>query len=232
MRTHKQKICLNCKELKPILARGLCIKCYRTLSKNRQLVEFPVIGHEKCKNIYAVKDDIMYLKIISLNNNDKTAFFSTSHYPEVKQYQWRCLPDDRVFTIVNKKTTYLHHIITGRKASDHIDRNPLNNLDNNLRMATKQQNGWNCSLSKRNSSGVTGVSFCGDKWVAELRCGEIRHRKRCHTKEEAIATRLIFEKEYLGEYAPQKHLSGIDCGAVFGGKLACLELPSMKECYV
>ena len=25
---------------------------------------------------------------------------------------------------------------------------------------------------------------------------------------------------------------GIDCGAVFGGKLACLELPSMKECYV
>ena len=54
---------------------------------------------------------------------------------------------------------------------DHIDGNPKNNNPSNLREATLSQNSHNQKLSKRNTSGVKGVTWnprC-NKWQAQ--CG-------------------------------------------------------------
>ncbi|MCH7686587.1 MAG: HNH endonuclease [Planctomycetes bacterium] len=45
-------------------------------------------------------------------------------------------------------------------ATDHINRNRLDNRDENLRFVTFSQNQINKGLSTRNTSGFKGVCFC------------------------------------------------------------------------
>ena len=101
------------------------------------------------------------------------------------------------------------HILLGYKGYDHIDRNALNNRKSNLRKATRQENARNRSLSTNNTSGCTGVHFnkSHNRWVAgigynnkHIRLGEFID------KADAIVARLKAEKEYYGEFAPQRHL--------------------------
>lgn len=53
---------------------------------------------------------------------------------------------------------------------DHINGNRDDNRFSNLRQATKTQNGQNLALSKRNSSGYTGVSWheISQKWLVRI----------------------------------------------------------------
>ena len=75
---------------------------------------------------------------------------------------------------------------------DHINRDNTDNRIENLRCVTPSQNGLNSSLSKNNTSGVTGVRFQprGKKWTARV----MVNRKEVHlgsfeTFEEARAAR-------------------------------------------
>lgn len=54
---------------------------------------------------------------------------------------------------------------------DHEDGDSLNNCPNNLRLASKFQNGYNSRLYTNNSSGYKGVSFDKEtgKWLAQIR---------------------------------------------------------------
>jgi hypothetical protein len=54
---------------------------------------------------------------------------------------------------------------------DHIDTDKLNNRIENLRPATKEQNGYNAKLSKANTSGIKGVSWhkATQKWQVVLK---------------------------------------------------------------
>ena len=108
------------------------------------------------KNAYAfVDDDIaeiiqeMCLKF-SVNNNGGY-FRSTT---EIK------LPG-----ITKKKRLYLHHFVWLLKTReeptseiDHIDINPANNMFENLRLATRQEQNQHQRKRKSNTSGYTGVS--------------------------------------------------------------------------
>jgi hypothetical protein len=53
---------------------------------------------------------------------------------------------------------------------DHIDGNPSNNLIENLREATHQQNQYNLKINKRNTSGIKGVYFDKQRnqWVVRF----------------------------------------------------------------
>ncbi len=76
-----------------------------------------------------------------------------------------------------KRTIYMHRVIlerTGYKdffRSDHIDRNGLNNLRDNLRPATAHQNGCNCGKYRGNTSGYKGVCWYkrDGKWQVRIR---------------------------------------------------------------
>lgn len=92
---------------------------------------------------------------------------------------------------------------------DHINRNKLDNRKINLRLCCSQQNDYNNSLSKRNTSGVIGVSYNkqNDTWRAYITFnGKWINLGSYYNKTEAIVARLRAESEYFRDFAPQQHL--------------------------
>lgn len=92
---------------------------------------------------------------------------------------------------------------------DHINRNRNDNRRENLRICTSEQNSANKSITDKNTSGIVGVSFNKKlkKWCSSIS----KNNKNIYlgvseNKEVAIKIRLQAEKDYYGEFAPQRHL--------------------------
>jgi hypothetical protein len=86
---------------------------------------------------------------------------------------------------------------------DHIDNNKENNHISNLRWATYRENSQNASISKRNTSGVKGVTFKKDhkKWCAFIRIDCINvHIGYYNTIEEAQEARINKANEVFGNF--------------------------------
>ncbi len=68
------------------------------------------------------------------------------------------------------RLVWAYHFDSVPNYIDHADENKLNNKIENLRPATKVQNGYNISRRKNNTSGVKGVYWATreKKWVCEL----------------------------------------------------------------
>lgn len=82
---------------------------------------------------------------------------------------------------------------------DHINQNPADNRFNNLRPATTAQNGMNRRVDKRNTSGVTGVTWCAKskKWRVDIgKFGRPVHVGRFVDLDAAIAARKIAENAH------------------------------------
>jgi hypothetical protein len=58
--------------------------------------------------------------------------------------------------------------IFNKEFVDHINNQKLDNTVSNLRWCTNQQNQFNSLLSKRNTSGIRGVTWEKNKWRARL----------------------------------------------------------------
>lgn len=61
---------------------------------------------------------------------------------------------------------------------DHKDTNKKNNKFDNLRPATKSENGWNKNLMSNNTSGIKGVNW--DKQLSKWKVGSQYKNKRYH----------------------------------------------------
>jgi len=86
---------------------------------------------------------------------------------------------------------------------DHIDRNPLNNRIENLRLASRSLNAYNSKLFTSNNSGIRGVSFAKsrNKWRACITVnGKQKSLGYFHTIEEAIICRKEAEIKYYGDF--------------------------------
>jgi len=108
------------------------------------------------------------------------------------------------FYLCSRLAYYIYYGVDPlEKQVDHINGNSLDNRIKNLRLATVRQNSFNQSLSKRNTSGVTGVRWVkrDKKWVAYIRFnGKQTHLGYFANKEDAIQTRIEAEKKYFGEF--------------------------------
>jgi hypothetical protein len=83
---------------------------------------------------------------------------------------------------------------------DHIDRNPANNLIDNLRPASKATNSWNRYLQSNSTSGIRGVSYnknpkSTSKWGAYIKI----NGKRLWLG--SYKTKELAEEAYLNEYS-------------------------------
>ncbi|RIB10270.1 hypothetical protein C2G38_2250880 [Gigaspora rosea] len=60
------------------------------------------------------------------------------------------------------------------KMIDHINRNGLDNRDENLRKTTPRENALNCKLSKNNTSGYNGIYFNKYKNSWRFKCEQAK----------------------------------------------------------
>lgn len=108
-------------------------------------------------------------------------------------------------TKIDGKNTYIYHLILNtNELVDHIDRNPLNNKRNNLRIATKSTNAMNSKLRSDNSSGIKGISWRKEKnsWETYININKKRIRLGYFKDiKEAALKRIEAEKIYFGEFA-------------------------------
>lgn len=85
---------------------------------------------------------------------------------------------------------------------DHIDRNRLNNLIDNLRPATNMTNQHNASMRKDNSSGVIGVHSRNCRWQARIQVnGKRIQLGTFNTIEEASKAYRQGKEQYHGTTA-------------------------------
>ena len=117
--------------------------------------------------------------------------------------------DKKMELFVELLCTGLLWALKKQEVIDHKDRNPSNNHKSNLRFCTAQENSRNVSLSSRNSSGFLGVYWKEKKkhWEASIKIdGKDKYLGSFKNKDDAIKARLLGEKEYYGEFAPQRNL--------------------------
>lgn len=155
--------------------------------------------------------------------DNQNYYFDMEDYDKVSQFYWR--PNSKgylahwfaVYDSKGKRKSgyiYFHkHVLdlnNSRNKVDHIDRDNHNNRKTNLRECTHQENIFNSSISKNNSSGIIGVNYNKRRntWVASLmKNGEHVFTKNSVLKEDAIRNRLLAEIKFYGkEFAPQRHL--------------------------
>ena len=165
------------------------------------------------KNRYKFYND--YVVIIDTNNN--IAKIDKEDYQKVSKFQWYKGEDGYFRTSKTKehKSYFLHRFILNiknNKMVDHINRDKTDNRKVNLRMATPLQNSQNQSIAKTNTSGIIGVSKYyetknGIKWRAYIKLnGKTIQLLKSYDFQKCVIARLRAEKEYFGEFAPQRDL--------------------------
>lgn len=149
---------------------------------------------------------------IGYDSNDKEFYFDLEDYDLIKDYTWIVYGKGYVIThIPNEGTVRMHRFIFKdiikpypENLVDHINHNLADNRRCNLRITTPSENGSNISISKRNTSGVTGVYYekAPQKWVASIR----KNRKlitlgKFDEFDDAVKARKEAEEIYFGKYS-------------------------------
>lgn len=126
------------------------------------------------KNEWAVRDGYLYVKLRGgriMRTNAVAKAFAL-----LKTHTWHAVLIGNVWYACayhtdeqGKRTSRLFHTLyAGYVLCDHMNRQGLDNSIENLRPATSVENGRNCKMNKRNTSGITGVSSAdhGKAWRA------------------------------------------------------------------
>jgi hypothetical protein len=185
-----------------------CVECGRKIQSEKI----------KKHNIFRIENDV----VVGIATNQDTEFyFDIKYFDEIKKYAWRINEKGYVCSQIKDIEIKLHRFIMELKSNkqlsteefiDHIDRNPVNNKDNNLRECVNDQNIKNRKVNKNNKTGISGVTIhYNSKGEIIYRSVIGANKKRYHlisTKDfnEAVKVRLQAEKEFFKEFAPQQHL--------------------------
>lgn len=169
---------------------------------------------ETKKNQYIIEGD--YIKVFI---NSLEYFLIDNIDIDLLEYTWYKRNNGYIYSSnYNGTNAYIHKIIAYKKYNqnkviiDHINRNKMDNRRCNLRIATLQQNNQNQNIPKNNKSGIIGVSKYyetknGIKWRAYIKVnGKTIQLLQSYNFQDCVVARLKAEKEYFGEFAPQRDL--------------------------
>ena len=205
---HKRVICqCNCGKIqekdfyKVKNGAKMCKECYLKLLPNNG------VPFEHKENKYDLSGEY---GIGWTNNDNQEFYFDLEDYDKIKGYGWYSTKRKYIRTSFSgdKKSIGMHQLLCG-VGCDHINRMPYDNRKVNLRPCAQKDNARNRTVGKNNTSGVIGVSLDKrtNKYIAYIRCDNKNYRLGSfQNKSEAILSRLNAEKEYFGDFAPQRHL--------------------------
>lgn len=197
----------SCKEHNKTTVKGVSLRNGRVKSCGCMLSEGAI---KKCKdrikrNKHELYED--YGVLWSSNTNEKI-YFDIEDAEKILKYTWRVDDSGYPTTNIGKVPKRMHNFL-GFIYPDHHNRNKLDNRKSNLVQCTPADNLRNKSITSKNHSGIIGVhkNSKEDKWIAQIGV----NNRTCHlgtfvSKKDAIIARLKAEKEYYGEFAPQRHL--------------------------
>jgi hypothetical protein len=153
---------------------------------------------------------------IFLNLNGDFTIISTKRLSEVISIKWSISKNkwgNYAHGRVSGKWVYLHRFIMGAKKGeiiDHIDRNRMNNTDENLGKSSTRENSYNRKIGRNSSIGVMGVGLDkrDGKYVARIKENyKYKILGYSFSLEEAIRIRLLYEIKYFGRNdSPQRQL--------------------------
>lgn len=137
-------------------------------------------GYNKKYNDYKIENNIVYIKLSNCNEYTMINLDKWNQYPYIKELCWHKSSHGYAVTKVPKgllkqcgrKFIKLHQLICpceDNLVPDHIDRNKLNNLTENLRAVSYSDNMYNRKVINK-SSGHKGVYYNkkDDKWYARI----------------------------------------------------------------
>ncbi len=115
--------------------------------------------------------------------------------------------DGYIIINLNKKKYKAHHLVwiyhydVFPNMIDHIDNDKKNNNIHNLRIATASQNQMNRKLNKNNKSGIKGLRFRKNRWLAQIRFNNVNIHKSFMSKEDAIQFLFNNRPKLHGDFA-------------------------------
>jgi hypothetical protein len=174
-----------------------------------------LFGYCKDRTIFDENEIIKYenyaeIILYALDQEEKArAIIDIEDIEKIKNYKWNLGSNGYpMCTVLQKCMHTLILNLNDNQIPDHINRNKLDNRKKNLRIADTSKNSMNSDLRSNNTSGVTGISWdsTNNKWASDLKINNLRLHKRFIFINDAIKQRLIWEKEYFKEFAPQKYL--------------------------
>lgn len=162
---------------------------------------------------YFINDDIVYFELHGRGKiKGIRAMVSLDKWPVVCKYKWYLSKTGYVYCF-NMNRIHLHRfiyfLILGEKPYDgfyidHIDRNPLNNTDENLRLATPQENSFNKS-TKSNTKGVRKISE--NNYTASItKDGIKREIKNIQSEKQAAEIYNMMAEELFGDFASKNKI--------------------------
>lgn len=187
----------------------LCMKHYNQLYHEGE-IRYSVTD----ANTVIINEDVSQI-ILRNKYGDETGrtIVDTEDLNKIEQHKWFLGTWGYAESIVNGQNVLLQRFILNEynkfKIVDHINRDKLDNRKANLRIVTKAENALNTGIKQNNTSGIIGVSWSNtfNKWRAYFNLEGQRYELGYYTnKEEAIYQRLQAEKNFLGDFAPQKEL--------------------------
>jgi HNH endonuclease len=162
------------------------------------------------RNTYAIADGKVQIDILKYGKFFCHAIVDIGDLPKLLAFDinWRTnvKPNGAVYIQSvyqpTRETIQLHRFLMDAPKGvqvDHIDRNPLNNSRENLRLTDETGNARNRGLNSKNKSGHAGVCAYGKFWKAYIYVEGKEIFLGYHlTLKDAITERKLAEKKYWG----------------------------------
>lgn len=150
------------------------------------------------KNKYEIYDN---LAIIVTTKGERITV-DRCDLDSLKNHSWYITTRGYAATTVGGKRIYLHRLLMNpdKYQVDHINRNKLDNRRYNLRLVTNQENHFNKTENRNNTSGKAGVyhhTQC-DRWCVQITVnGKTIHGGLFKEFSKAVEAREALERKYF-----------------------------------
>ena len=188
-----------------INGKRYCDKHRRQIKSHGALIERTIYD----KNEILLRDNYAEIKLYNKNGLViGSVLISLDKVEMASKYKWG-IGSSKYFNIqttIDGEKVLLWRFLTNAPSNfvvDHINGNRFDNRNENLRIATKQQNTCNHTIYKNNTTGYPGISFNKrqNKWVAYIKFNY--QRINLGTFDDfldAVRARETTEKELFGAY--------------------------------